>query len=90
MTTFAIVSRKTITAVIRCLGSLRSTRGQWIAEGALPAARRRRSTHAPSGISTSPNTNSGRQHEKEHDPDVRVGVETEEIGEEHDEERPRR
>ena len=42
------------TAVRRCEGMLRSIRGQCTCDGALPAALRRRSFHAPSGMSTSP------------------------------------
>jgi hypothetical protein len=44
-------------AVVRCRGSLRSMRGQSTDAGGLPAARRRRSIQAPSGIKTNPTTN---------------------------------
>ena len=61
----AIVKQKTITAMVRCRGSLRSMRGQSTEAGGLPAARRRRSIQAPKGMSRSPSTNNaGRRRKK--------------------------
>src|SRR5580765_848589 len=54
MTILAIVTTNTITAVVRCAGSLRSMRGQWTSDGARPRARRRRSIQAPNGMSARP------------------------------------
>ena len=58
ITMFAIVNANTRTVICRWRGSFKSTRGHCIAEGGLPAARRRRSIQAPSGISRSPAMNS--------------------------------
>ena len=58
VTTLAVVNAKTSTAVMRWVGSLRSTRRYWTGAGGLPAARRRRSRHAPSGMRPRPMRNS--------------------------------
>ncbi len=57
MTIFSIVRVKTRTAILRWPGSLRSILGHSTVDAGLPAARRRRSIHAPSGMSASPSRN---------------------------------
>src|SRR5580704_3340059 len=64
-TMFTIVSPKMATAVRRCCGLFKLICGQPSSEGSLPARRRRRSIHAPTGIRSSPRTKTpGRSRKK--------------------------
>ena len=65
-------------------------RGQCSSRRRLAGVRRRRSSQAPSGISSRPNDEDAGQDQEEDDAEVRVGVQPEQIGEEDDQEqRPR-